>query len=133
VEECTYFWGVNTSWGINTAKSKDLCIRKIIRLHNQQFLCINIKMYRKSWPSMASLLIISSSSIYTSNIVVSAKETHHEAIFQSSYEKLLTIHASILYLNKIKRLALAFTTEAHAIHPSIILLNSIINFHLNRE
>jgi hypothetical protein len=26
VEECTYFWGVNTSWGI---------IRKIIRLHNQ--------------------------------------------------------------------------------------------------
>jgi hypothetical protein len=36
VEECTYFWGVNTSWGINTAESKDLCIRKIIRLHNQQ-------------------------------------------------------------------------------------------------
>jgi hypothetical protein len=22
VEECTYFWGVNTSWGIDTAKSK---------------------------------------------------------------------------------------------------------------
>jgi hypothetical protein len=22
VEECTYFWGVNTSWGINTAGSK---------------------------------------------------------------------------------------------------------------
>jgi hypothetical protein len=21
VEECTYFWGVNTSWGINTAES----------------------------------------------------------------------------------------------------------------
>jgi hypothetical protein len=36
VEECTYFWGVNTSWGIDTAKSKDLCIGKIIRLHNQQ-------------------------------------------------------------------------------------------------
>jgi hypothetical protein len=36
VEECTYFWGVNTSWGINTAESKGLCIRKIIRLHNQQ-------------------------------------------------------------------------------------------------
>jgi hypothetical protein len=36
VEECTYLWGVNTSWGINTAESKDLCIRKIIRLHNQQ-------------------------------------------------------------------------------------------------
>jgi hypothetical protein len=36
VEECTYFWGVNTSWGINTAESKDLYIRKIIRLHNQQ-------------------------------------------------------------------------------------------------
>jgi hypothetical protein len=35
VEECTYFWGVNTSWGINTAESKGLCIRKIIRLHNQ--------------------------------------------------------------------------------------------------
>jgi hypothetical protein len=35
VEECTYFWGVNTSWGINTAERKDLCIRKIIRLHNQ--------------------------------------------------------------------------------------------------
>ena len=37
VEECTYFWGVNTSWGIDTAeRKKDLCIRKIIRLHNQQ-------------------------------------------------------------------------------------------------
>ena len=36
VEECTYFWGVNTSWGINIAESKDLWIRKIIRLHNQQ-------------------------------------------------------------------------------------------------
>jgi hypothetical protein len=24
VEECTYFWSVNTSWGINTAESKDL-------------------------------------------------------------------------------------------------------------
>jgi hypothetical protein len=24
VEECTYFWGVNTSWGINMAESKDL-------------------------------------------------------------------------------------------------------------
>jgi hypothetical protein len=35
VEECTYFWGVNTSWGINMAESKDLSIRKIIRLHNQ--------------------------------------------------------------------------------------------------
>jgi hypothetical protein len=23
VEECTYFWGVNTSWGINTAESKE--------------------------------------------------------------------------------------------------------------
>jgi hypothetical protein len=22
MEECTYFWGVNTSWGINTTKSK---------------------------------------------------------------------------------------------------------------
>jgi hypothetical protein len=22
VEDCTYFWGVNTSWGINTAESK---------------------------------------------------------------------------------------------------------------
>jgi hypothetical protein len=22
VEECTYFWGVNTSWGINTVESK---------------------------------------------------------------------------------------------------------------
>jgi hypothetical protein len=82
---------------------------------------------------MASLPIISSTSICTSSIVASAKETHPEAIFQSCYEKLLTIHASILYLNKIKRLALSFTTEAHAIHPSIILLNSIINFHLNRE
>jgi hypothetical protein len=36
VEECTYFWGVNTSWGIDMAESKDLCMRKIIRLHNQQ-------------------------------------------------------------------------------------------------
>jgi hypothetical protein len=24
VEECTYFWGVNTSWGISTTESKDL-------------------------------------------------------------------------------------------------------------
>jgi hypothetical protein len=24
VEECTYFWGVNTSWGINTVERKDL-------------------------------------------------------------------------------------------------------------
>jgi hypothetical protein len=23
VEECTYFWGVNTSWGIDTAESKE--------------------------------------------------------------------------------------------------------------
>ena len=38
VEECTYFWGVNTSWGINMAESKDLFIRKTIRLHNQQIL-----------------------------------------------------------------------------------------------
>jgi len=22
VEECTYFWGVNTEWGINTVESK---------------------------------------------------------------------------------------------------------------
>jgi hypothetical protein len=22
MEECTYFWGVNTSWGINMAESK---------------------------------------------------------------------------------------------------------------
>ena len=36
VEECTYFCGVNTSWRINTAESKGLYIRKIIRLHNQQ-------------------------------------------------------------------------------------------------
>jgi hypothetical protein len=35
VEECTYFWGVNTSWGINMDKRKDLRIKKIIRLHNQ--------------------------------------------------------------------------------------------------
>jgi hypothetical protein len=82
---------------------------------------------------MASLPIISSASICTSSIVASTKETYPEAIFQSCYEKILTIHASILYLNKIKRLALSFTTEAHAIHPSIIFLNSIINFHLNRE
>jgi hypothetical protein len=82
---------------------------------------------------MAYLPIISSTSVCTYVIVFSAKETHLEEIFQSCYEKLLTIHASILYLNKIKRLALSFTTEAHAIHPSIILLNSIINFHLNKE
>jgi hypothetical protein len=24
VEECTYFWGVKSSWGINMAESKDL-------------------------------------------------------------------------------------------------------------
>jgi hypothetical protein len=23
MEECTYFWGVNTSWGIDTAESKE--------------------------------------------------------------------------------------------------------------
>jgi hypothetical protein len=67
-------------------------------------------MYQKSWPSMAYFPIISF-----------AKETHPEVIFQSCYEKLLTIHASILYLNKNKRLALSFTIEAQAIHPSIIL------------
>jgi hypothetical protein len=82
---------------------------------------------------MASLPIISFASICTSTIASSTKETHPEAIFQSCYEKLLTIHASTLYLNKIKKLALSFTTEAHAIHPSIILLNSIINFHLNTD
>jgi hypothetical protein len=85
---------------------------------------------------MASLPIISSTyiitSISTSVIVSSAKETHPEEISHSCYEKLLTIHASILYLNKIKRLALSFTTKAHAIHPSI-LLNSTISCHLNRE
>jgi hypothetical protein len=75
-------------------------------------------MYQKSCPSMASLPIISSSPICTSVIVASTKETHPEAIFQSCYEKLLTIHASTPYLNKIKKLALSFTTEAHAIHPS---------------
>jgi len=74
-------------------------------------------MYGKSWPFMASLLI-SSTSIGTSSITASAKETHPEALFQTCYEKLLTIHASLHYLNKIKRLALLFTIEAHAIHPS---------------
>jgi hypothetical protein len=72
---------------------------------------------------MASPPIISSASISTSiktssAIAASAKETHPEAIFQTCYEKLLTILASILYLNKIKRLVVSFTTEAHAIHPS---------------
>jgi hypothetical protein len=59
-----------------------------------------------------------STSINTSSIVSFAKEAHLEAIFQTCYEKLLKIHASILYLNKIKRLALSFTDEAHAVHPS---------------
>jgi hypothetical protein len=80
---------------------------------------INVKMYQNLWPSMASLPIISPACISTSAISAPAKETHPEAIFQSCYEKLLTIHALILYLNKIKRLALSFTTEAHEIHPSI--------------
>jgi len=62
---------------------------------------------------MTYLLVISSSPICTS-----AKENHPEEIFQSCYEKLLTIHASTPYLNKIKKLALSFTTEEHAIHPS---------------
>jgi len=66
---------------------------------------------------MASLPI-SSASINTSVITASTKKNHHEEIFQTCYEKLLTIHASILYLNKIKRLALLFTTKEHAIHPS---------------
>ena len=34
MEECTYFWGVNNSWGKNKAESK--IPLKIIRLHNQQ-------------------------------------------------------------------------------------------------
>jgi hypothetical protein len=80
-------------------------------------------MYQKSVPFMASLPIISSTSICTSAIVAPAKKNHPEAIFQSCHEKLLTIHASILYLNKIKMLALSFTIQADAIHPSIILLN----------
>jgi hypothetical protein len=67
---------------------------------------------------MASLPIISSTSVCTSSIVASAKETHPEAIFQSCYEKLLTIHASILYLNKIKKLALSFTSRSTC-NPSI--------------
>ena len=69
---------------------------------------------------MASLPI-SSASISTSAIAASAKENQPEAISQSCYEKILTIHASILYLNKIKRLALSFTTKVHVIHPSIII------------
>jgi hypothetical protein len=35
---------------------------------------------------MASLPIISSTSVYTSAIAVPAKKTHPEAIFQSEYE-----------------------------------------------
>jgi len=65
---------------------------------------------------MASLLIYSAS-ISTYSITTSSKETHPKAIFQTCYEKILKIQASILYLNKIKSLALLFTTEAHAIHP----------------
>jgi len=57
-------------------------------------------------------------SINTSAIDAPAKEAHPEEIFQTCHEKLLTIHASILCLNKIKRLALLFTIEAHATHPS---------------
>jgi hypothetical protein len=74
-------------------------------------------MYGKSWPSMASFPI-SSNSISTSVITAYDKETHPEVVFQTCYKNLLTIHASILYLNKIKRLALLYTIEAHAIHPS---------------
>jgi hypothetical protein len=37
VEECTFFRGVNSSWGINTTENKDLLIKKIIRLHNQHY------------------------------------------------------------------------------------------------
>jgi hypothetical protein len=74
-------------------------------------------MHGKPWPFMASFPI-SSVSISTSAITASAKETHPEEIFQICYEKILTIHASILCLNKIKRLALLFTIEAHATHPS---------------
>jgi hypothetical protein len=67
---------------------------------------------------MASLSIISSAPICIFAIASFAKETHPEAIFQSCYEKLLTIHVSTPYLNKIKKLVVSFTTEAHAIHPS---------------
>jgi hypothetical protein len=90
-------------------------------------------MYQKSWPSMAYLPIISFATIFTFAIAAPAKATHPEEIFKSCYEKILTSHASILYLNKVNRLALSFTTESHAIHPSIINLNSIINSHLNRK
>jgi hypothetical protein len=87
---------------------------------------ISIKMYQKLLPSMPSFPIIYhvsistsiSTSINTSPIVASAEKNYRIAIFQTCYEKLLKINASILYLNKIKRLALSFTTEAHAIHLS---------------
>jgi hypothetical protein len=52
---------------------------------------------------MASLPIVFPASINTSAIATHAKEIHPEAIFQTCHEKLLTIHASILYLNKIKK------------------------------
>jgi hypothetical protein len=32
----TVFWGVHSSWVINTDEKKDLRIRMIIRLNNQQ-------------------------------------------------------------------------------------------------
>jgi hypothetical protein len=68
---------------------------------------------------MAPLPIITSASVGTSAIVAPAKKTHPEARFKSEYGKPLTIHSLTLYLNKIKMLALSFTTEAHAIHPLI--------------
>jgi hypothetical protein len=58
VEECTYFWGVNTSWGINTAESK----RPLNQEDNQapqptkSFNNINhyFKVYFKIWTLMVN-------------------------------------------------------------------------------
>jgi hypothetical protein len=71
------------------------------------------------WPSMAPFPIINSASIGSSVIASPAEKTHPKARFKSEYEKLLTIHSLTLYLNKIKMLALSFTTEVYAIHPLI--------------
>jgi hypothetical protein len=37
MDECTFFFGVNYSWGINTAENKYLRIKKMIKLHNQEY------------------------------------------------------------------------------------------------
>jgi hypothetical protein len=65
VEECTFFWGVKSSWGINMAENKDLLIKKIIKLHNQQRLRPKHQMHTKTKhaPLFSFLILLPTTSI----------------------------------------------------------------------